>query len=191
MMSKTEKTYIQGSKKIEEIQDAFLLKKERDLKEIFSWKSQKISLDNLISKEEVLRLEGWIKILEPIELIKSNSELELEIERSSLRLNKMKDVHNCVDISDEVWNFSKHLLQDISKKFLIKSQKEMPIPKIKFIEESIEFRWIKDKFKLILSITDYFDNIIIYVKTRNGQYLSEPVSRDDVINWVLFWLDQL
>ncbi len=183
------KSYIQDSQRFEEKQDAFL--KIEDLKETFGKKTQQISLNKFIPKMEALPLKRMNKLLESLELIKFNSKLEIEIEKSSLRLDKMKEVYNCVDISEETWNFSKNLLQKISKKFLVKLRKEIPIPKINFIEESIEIRWIKDKFKLILSITDYFSDIIIYVKTRNGQYLSEPVPRDDIFNWVLFWLNQI
>lgn len=190
-MSKTYKFYKQGLNKIEEIQDAFLQKKkEKDLKQFFGRGPQIKSFDIFNLKSKVLVSEVLIKIMESLELLEFNSELESEIERSSLRLDKMKEEFNCVDISEEAWTFSKKLLLKISKKYWIKSQKEIPIPKIDFIDESIEFRWIKDKFKLILSITDYFDDIVIYVKTRNGHFLSEPVPRDNIIDWVLFWLDQ-
>lgn len=136
-----------------------------------------------------LQSRNPIKIVKTIELIQPV--LELEINRASIKFEQLRDEIECVDISEEIWNYTKSFIQNISEKFLNKSGRHMPVPKFEFIDESVEIRWIKGESKLVLSITDYFDDIIVYVKTSEGQYLSQPVPKSEIRDWVFFWLNQI
>lgn len=188
-MQSFEKPYIQIKKNNEEIKRSFLNPKHlQDLGDIY--RKLKPNIRNFLI--ELYKQKNIFNEImnRSLKLSLSNIEIELEIDKASSFLENLGNDNRYFDISEEIWNYSKDLLRKISQRFWIKLRKKIPIPKINFIEESIEIRWIKDKFKLILSITDYLNDIIIYVRTRNGQYLSEPVPRDEIINWVLFWLNQ-
>jgi len=186
-MQSYEKPYIQIKKNNEEIKRSFLNLKQ-DVGDVY--RKPKPTIRNFLqelSKQKNIFNEIISRYLKSSQ---SNIKIELEIGKASSFLESLGNDNRYFDISEEIWNYSKDLLKQISQRFWIKFRKEIPIPKIDFIEESIEIRWLKDKFKLILSITDYFNDIVIYVRTRNGQYLSEPVPRDEIFNWVLFWLNQ-
>ena len=67
----------------------------------------------------------------------------------------------------------------------------MPKPRFNFIEDSVEIRWEVNDFKMVLSSTDYIEDIAVYVKTSAGQYISGTVQKEKVVKWVLFWLKQV
>ena len=136
-----------------------------------------------------LQSSSPLRIVKTIELIEPA--FNLEIIRASEKLVQLRDEFECVDISEEIWNYTKNFIQDISEEFWNKSGRHLPTPKFEFIDESIEIRWIRSDTKLVLSITDYFDDIIVYVKTSKGQYLSQPVPKSEIRDWVFFWLNQI
>lgn len=193
------KGYIQEAQKLEEFKEAFLnQKKDEHLGEIlllekpYQTQLEKFFLTSAPSKKGLYKFmlsRKSLKIVKTIELIEPV--LELEINRASLKLAQLRDELECVDISGEIWNYTKSFIRDISDKFWNKFGRHLPKPKFEFIDESIEIRWIRSNCKFVLSITDYFDDIIVYVKPSKGQYFSQPVSKNEIGDWVFFWLKQI
>ena len=185
--------YIQKTQKFEDFKDTFLEQKKDvylpdRLIEVFMSTSKERLVKKFISTTVTRLLQSSISLknvknIEPV--------LELEINRASLKLKQLRDDFESVDISEGIWNYSKSFIRDISEKFWIKFGKHLPKPKFEFIDESIEIRWVRSNSKLILSITDYFDDIIIYFKTGKGQYISIPVPRREIEDWVFLWLNQI
>lgn len=200
MILKITKPYIQNLENLKEIRKKyFKQEKEEDLEERFVNKPSDIfyralllkkESEQFIKEEKILFTNKEYRLAKSIELIVPDLKFELEIENASLKLHRLREEYNSVDISEEIWDYTKTLLRKVSKKFREKDNKKIPIPKFNFIEESTEIRWIKDEFKLVLSLTDYIDDIVVYVRTRKGQYFSEPVPKNKIVKWVLFWLDR-
>lgn len=212
-MSKISKEYIQDAQKFEEFKETFLEQKRYEyLKEILSLGKthQKVLekffsasipsersvkefiLTSVSSKKEFfkfLQSRKSLKIVKKIELFKPV--LELEINKASLKLVQLRDEFGGVDISEEIWNYTKQFIREISEKFWNKFGRQLPKPKFDFIDESTEIRWIRNNSKLVLSITEYFDDIVVYVKIDKGQYFSQPVPKSEIEDWVFFWLNQI
>lgn len=208
-MPKINKEYIQDAQKFEEFKET-LLEQKRDeyltenlLLEPYHVKfkstpkskerhqnkfilssepSQKVWYTSLKSGKQ-LKIKKKIELIEPF--------LELEIRRASLKFAQLRQESERIDISEEIWNYTKGFIKDISDKYWNKFGRHLPRLKIEFIDESIEFRWIKNNSRLVLSFTDYFDDIIVYVKISKGQYFSESVSRSEIEDWVFFWLNRI
>ena len=175
-MSKISKGYIQDAQKFEEFKETFLDQKHlENLKEILSLgKRHQKTLEehfssSVRSKKEFfkfLQARKFLKIVKKIELFEPV--LELEIDKAALKLAQLRYEFECVDISEEIWNYTKQFIRDISEKFWTKFGRHLPKPKFEFIDESTEIRWIRNNSKLVLSITEYFDDIILF--WRKGKY---------------------
>jgi len=185
MMSNIDKSYIQCSKYNEEIQDTFLKQeKGKNYKALFSKKPQ-ISFSNYLIKEETLQSNKWITISKSLELLEPNLETESEIKEASLYLEEMKKENRIIEFSENIWNYSKNLLLDISKRYWNQLGKTLPKPKFNFIDEHVEIRWVLKDFKLILSISDEIDDIVIYSKTKSGRYINGTIPKNEILDWVL------
>lgn len=112
-----------------------------------------------------------------------------EIDKANNILNSNKNDIEYSEISESIWNFTKNILRKIySHRF----NYTPPFPKIIFIENSIELRWEKiDKYKLVLEISDHIKDGIGYVKEKGMSPISGSIRKDRIIDWVLFWIDQL
>lgn len=124
------------------------------------------------------------------EYIEVSIELENEVGEASNHLEKLRNEIDCLDISEEIWSYSKELLQEISYHYWSEYHKMIPIPKIIFIDGSIEIRWETDRFKLIISITDYIDDIVIFLKDKRGSLIRGGVHKERIVDSVIFWIKQ-
>lgn len=185
IMPRIDKSYIQRPKIIEEIQESFLKKKEeKNLKNIFN-KKPRISYDSFLLKKGTTHLNKTNRIIKLLGLFEPNPEIEIEIKESSLHLEEIRKQNVCIDISEDLSIYSQNLLRNISKRYRNNYGKTILKPKLNFIDDSIEIRWIKDDFKLILSISDDIDDIVIYTRNKSGRYINGTVPKKEIINWVL------
>ncbi len=121
---------------------------------------------------------------------KTTIEIEDEIKNASLHLEKMREEMECFEISEEIWNYSKTILREIYFQHLFRYNIKIPTPKIIIIENSIEIEWVSDNYKLILRLSDYINDISIYLRDKTGPPIYGNVRKDRIINWVVFWLEQ-
>ena len=185
MMPRIDKPYIQRPKIIEEIQESFLKQEEeKNLIDAYN-KKPRISYQSFLSKEETTHLNKTVRIIKLLGLIGPNPEIEIEIEEASLHLEKIRKQNVCIDISEDLLIYSQTLLRNISKRYRFNFGKTLLKPKINFIDDSIEIRWIKENFKLILSISDDIKDIVINTRNKSGRYFNGTVPKKEIVNWVL------
>ena len=108
-----------------------------------------------------------------------------------MHLKKYRKNNECVNISEEVWNYSKQLLKDIFINFSVKNPLGFQVPKFVFIDDSILIRWEKKSYKLILSLSDHASAIAVNLKDKNGQYITGYIHKNEIVDWVTFWLRKL
>ena len=187
IMQSIEKSYIQNKINFVNTKNSFF--KKIDLENIYN--RRKSSFNDFISKETyspILSKKVFKSFLDYLEFKK---EISVEINEAFLHLENTKRTSTLLDISEGVWNYSKELLNQISREFWFTFRKKMPKPRFNFIEDSVEIRWEVNDFKMVLSSTDYIEDIAVYVKTSAGQYISGTVQKEKVVKWVLFWLEQV
>lgn len=114
-----------------------------------------------------------------------------EINDASLYLENYRRNNECVNISEEIWNYSKNLLKDIFIHYSKKYPLGFQVPKIVFIDDSILIRWENKNSKLILSLSDHTSAIAVNIKDKNGQYITGYIHKNEIIDWVTFWLRKL
>ncbi len=118
-------------------------------------------------------------------------QIEEEINVSSLYLENYRRDNECVNISEDIWNYSKHLLKDIFINFSNENPLGFQVPKFVFIDDSILIRWENKDSKLILSLSDHTSAIAVNLKDKNGQYITGYIHKNEIIDWVTFWLRKL
>ena len=137
------------------------------------------------NKKEKETKKILLKEKEPLGSIEPNPEIELEINEASSHLEEMRKKNGCIDFSEDLWIYSQDLLRNISKRYYNKLGKKLSKPKFNFIDDSVEIRWTKDDFKLILSISDDINDIVIYTRNKSGRYINGTIPKEEIINWVL------
>ncbi len=154
-------------------------KREHDyIKSIFTIKLQK-SINRIRARN-----------INNTEAFRIPNNMEFEINQATIRLENLKENIECVEISEEIWNYSKKILRNIYNQYLFRYNLKIPTPKIIFVEDSIEIEWESDSFKLILRISDFIQDISIYSRDKKGPPINGNVRKERIIDWVIFWLEQ-
>ncbi len=119
------------------------------------------------------------------------SRIEEEIEIASFYLETHRRENECISISEGIWNYSKGLLRSIFTSISNELFIGFQVPKFNFIDDSILIRWEKRDSKLVLSLSDHTTAIAVNLKDKKGQYITGYIHKNEIVDWVTFWLKKL
>ncbi|MBA7679198.1 hypothetical protein ES703_87481 [subsurface metagenome] len=153
-------------------------------------KMHEINREFLQSKDIYFSLIEHSKLIYSLDRLEFMREIYLEINEALLHLKKLRKTDKYITISRKIRDYSINILKKISDQFWNQFKTKFPIPKFNFIDDSIEIRWEKDKFKLIIRTSDYIDDFSVYQEDKTGQSIHGNVRKERIVDWVIFWLRQ-
>ncbi len=65
-----------------------------------------------------------------------------------------------------------------------------PIPRIIFIENSIQIEWKFNNSDITIKLSDYINDVSIYSSEKNGPPTYGNIKKERIIDRVIFWLTQ-
>lgn len=187
-----EKSYIKHQRRIEEYKKYPELPSKLwgETTKIKSMKMHEINREFLQSKDIYFSLIEHSKLIYSLDRLEFMREIYLEINEALLHLKKLRKTDKYITISRKIRDYSINILKKISDQFWNQFKTKFPIPKFNFIDDSIEIRWEKDKFKLIIRTSDYIDDFSVYQEDKTGQSIHGNVRKERIVDWVIFWLRQ-
>ena len=116
------------------------------------------------------------------DISKINEEINEEINNALKRFERASKYFEEFEISRGIFFFAAMTLRNIPQK-IIEDIVKFPIPRFHITEDSIDLEWKTVNFSLLLSFTEYTEDITVYKKEKDGKIITGIIEKDNGGNY--------